>query len=214
MSVYKHICFYFCLFWAGAGNIFGKTWKKYNFRIYLLLLSLTELRALGLESWSDFVLREVFNLLTHLTYILDIYWIISVGLNNRNTQLSISFATLSRVLALFRPSTFIAISLVIFGTCLGGRKVSKWNKYIFHLFFSPSSPCLPSSTLSQVNPRWASLQQTVFQPLSLFLFFWSEENFHLDGACISWITPLSFLETSSSSCNALPLIREKKPIIR
>ena len=30
---------------------------------------------------------------------------------------------------------------------------------ISHLFFALSSPCLPpSSTLSQVNPRWASLE--------------------------------------------------------
>ena len=112
---------------------------------------------------------------------------------------------MSRVLALFRPSTFIAISLVIFGTCLGGGgKMSNFANHISHLFFSLSSPCcLPSSTLSQVNPRWASLQQTAFQPLFLFLFLQIEENIHLDGACISWITPFSFSETSSSSCNAM-----------
>ena len=47
----------------------------------------------------------------------------------------IFFATLSRVLALVSPSTFIAISLVIFGTCCLRWKV--WSMYLCHLSPSP-----------------------------------------------------------------------------
>ena len=83
-------------------------------------MPLTELATLGLESWCDFVLREVFNLLWHL-------WLCCLIVAQN------LLCTLSRVLALVSPSTFIAISLVIFGT--GCLRWKVWSMYLCHLSF-------------------------------------------------------------------------------
>ena len=166
-------------------------------------MPLTELATLGLESWCDFVLREVFNLLWHLWLCclivaqnLLFHLVASLGLGQPEHLHRHFLGHLRDRLPAMDSVINVFVSFVVF----------------FLLYLSPSPfTFLALPPLIDIVPG----EPTLGLPVISWFCTWPPYNkvfsnllpivdfeVHLDGACISWITSLSFLElTSISSCD-------------